>query len=84
MVEPCILSGSKVNDVVLDPFMGSGTTAMVAKSLNRNYLGCELHNNYSELIEKRINSVPVNKPAQDKSNPLEDLLYYRSKEVSNP
>ena len=74
LVEPCILSGSRVSDTILDPFMGSGTTAMVAKSLGRYYLGCELHNDYSKLIEDRINSVPVNKVSQDNMNPLELLL----------
>ena len=34
--------------------MGSGTTAMVAKSLGRDYIGCELHENYQPLIHKRI------------------------------
>ena len=47
LIEPCILAGSEENDIVLDPFMGSGTTAMVAKKHNRNYLGCELHEDLS-------------------------------------
>ena len=34
--------------------MGSGTTAMVAKELGRDYIGCELHEDYGKLIEKRI------------------------------
>ena len=34
--------------------MGSGTTAMVAKKLNRHYIGCELHENYGNLIEERV------------------------------
>ena len=54
LIEPCILAGSRKNDIILDPFMGSGTTAMVAKSLGRYYLGCELHENYGDLIEKRV------------------------------
>ena len=54
LIEPCILAGSREGDIVLDPFMGSGTTAMVAKKLGRYYLGCELHKDYSELIEDRI------------------------------
>ena len=57
LITPCILAGSRVGDLVLDPFMGSGTTAMVSKQLGRDYLGCELHSDYSELAEKRINGV---------------------------
>ena len=54
LITPCILAGSEENDIVLDPFMGSGTTAMVARSLGRYYIGCELHNDYSELINERV------------------------------
>ena len=54
LVSPCILAGSRVSDTILDPFMGSGTTAMVAKSLDRYYIGCELHEGYSNLIHKRL------------------------------
>ena len=54
LIAPAILAGSKTNDIVLDPFMGSGTTASVAKELNRNYWGCELHKNYKDLIDKRL------------------------------
>ena len=46
LIEPCIRAGSKEGDIILDPFMGSGTTARVAKSLNRHYIGCELHEEY--------------------------------------
>ena len=50
----CIKAGSKKGDIILDPFMGSGTTAMVAKELGRNYLGCELNKDYGDLINKRL------------------------------
>ena len=53
LVEICIKAGSRKNDIILDPFMGSGTTAMVAKSLGRYYLGCELHEDYGNLINDR-------------------------------
>ena len=56
LIEPCILAGSQVNDIILDPFMGSGTTALVAKSLGRDYIGCELHEDYGKLIQERINN----------------------------
>ena len=56
LIEPCILAGSEKGDTIIDPFMGSGTTAVAAKSLGRHYLGCELHEDYGKLIEKRLNS----------------------------
>lgn len=54
LIEPCILAGSRPDDIVLDPFMGSGTTAAVAISHGRQYLGCELNPAYKELQEERI------------------------------
>ena len=54
LIEPCILAGSRVNDIVLDPFMGSGTTAAVALGLDRQYLGCELNPAYQPLQQTRI------------------------------
>ena len=60
LVEPCILAGSRVNDIILDPFMGSGTTAMAAKSLNRYYIGCELHEDYNTLIDERVTPYHAN------------------------
>ena len=49
LIEPCIKAGSEEGDVILDPFMGSGTTARVAKSLKRYYIGCELNESYDSL-----------------------------------
>ena len=72
LITPCILAGSEKGDIILDPFMGSGTTAMVAKQLGRDYIGCELHEEYSNLIDQRV---PVEEVAQDTTNPLADLLY---------
>jgi DNA modification methylase len=54
LIEPCILAGSRIGDVVLDPFMGSGTTAQVAQQLGRKYLGCELNLDYKTLQDKRV------------------------------
>ena len=58
LITPCIKAGSIEGDIILDPFIGSGTTAMVAKELKRNYIGCELHEDYSTLIDERV---PTNK-----------------------
>ena len=54
LITPCILASSEENDTILDPFMGSGTTAMVAKELGRYYIGCELHEDYGNLIQERM------------------------------
>ena len=51
--EYCILAGTKKGDVVLDPFMGSGTTAVVAKRLFRKWVGIELNPDYAEIINQR-------------------------------
>lgn len=57
LIEPCILAGSRPGDIVLDPFMGSGTTAQVALQHGRQYLGCELNEAYGDLQDERIRSV---------------------------
>jgi site-specific DNA-methyltransferase (adenine-specific) len=54
LLERIILSTSKKNGIVFDPFLGSGTTAVVAKKLNRKYLGTELDKDYFKLAELRI------------------------------
>ncbi len=54
LIEPCVLAGSRPGDIVLDPFMGSGTTAQVALQHGRQYLGCELNPDYGPLIQKRL------------------------------
>jgi len=75
LIEPCILAGSEEGDIVLDPFMGSGTTAMVAKALGRDYMGCELHEDYGNLIQKRIEEYqPVNKVSQEPSVNILDII----------
>ena len=72
LIVPPILAGSKKGDIVLDPFMGSGTTGMVAKEHGRYFIGCELHDDYSELIRQRM---PVEISSQDIDNPLTQMLY---------
>jgi len=54
LITPCILAGSKENDIVLDPFSGSGTTGEVSLLHNRNYIGLELNPEYAKLSEKRL------------------------------
>lgn len=54
-----ILSSSKPNDLILDPFFGTGTTGAVAKMLNRNYLGIEREEKYVKASIERINNTKV-------------------------
>lgn len=57
LVQPCIMAGCPEGGIVLDPFMGSGTTGLVAKKLGRNYIGFELNPDYAKMAERRINSI---------------------------
>ena len=68
LIIPCIKAGSQKGDIILDPFMGSGTTAVVARDLGRHYIGCELHEEYNTLIDERV---PTNKVVH---NGLTDAL----------
>jgi site-specific DNA-methyltransferase (adenine-specific) len=51
----CIkLSGIKDNSIILEPFAGSGTTCLAAKTLNRQYIGIELNPEYCKLANQRL------------------------------
>lgn len=54
LIRPCILAGCPKDGIVLDPFMGSGTTARVARQECRNYIGFELNPEYIKIIEKKV------------------------------
>jgi DNA modification methylase len=54
LIVDCIKAGCPENGLVLDPFMGAGTTALVASKLNRNFVGFELNPEYIEIIKKRM------------------------------
>lgn len=57
LIEPCVLAGAPAGGVVLDPFMGAGTTAVVAERLGRRWIGCELNPEYAAIAEARIRAV---------------------------
>lgn len=59
LIEPCILAGSPIGGVVLDPFFGSGTTGRVATKFNRDYIGIELNHEYIKIAETRANIVQL-------------------------
>lgn len=54
LAEPCVLAGSRPGDTVLDPFVGAGTTAVVALRHQRNFIGSELNPEYAAIAEQRV------------------------------
>ena len=63
LIAPCIKAGCPVGGIVLDPFMGAGTTAYVARKLGREYIGIELNQDYIEIANRRLqqNELPFYK-----------------------
>ncbi len=59
-----ILASSKTGNIVFDPFLGSGTTSVVAKKLDRKYLGVELDENFAIITEKRLAMADENNSIQ--------------------
>ena len=57
LLRKLILASSKIGDVVLDPFFGSGTTLVVAEQLQRFWVGCEMNEEYNSWAIKRIDNV---------------------------
>jgi site-specific DNA-methyltransferase (adenine-specific) len=57
LIEFLVKKSSKKGDIVFDPFMGSGTTAVACKSLGLDWCGCELEKKYIKTANKRLNSV---------------------------
>lgn len=55
LVENCLLLASREGDLVLDPFLGSGTTAVVSKRLKRDFIGIELDADYIDICNSRLN-----------------------------
>lgn len=64
LIAKLILASSKKGDLVFDPFLGSGTTSVVAKKLDRNFLGIEIDKLYACLAEKRIEKAQLDKKIQ--------------------
>jgi len=85
-----ILASSNKGDVIFDPFLGSGTTAVVAKKLHRKYCGVEVDEYYCCLAEKRLANVKNDKSIQGyndgvfwERNTLKDQMRLNSKVKSN-
>ena len=60
LILPCVLAGCPSGGTILDPFSGAGTTGVVAKENNRNYIGIELNPEYVKMAERRIDNVASN------------------------
>jgi DNA modification methylase len=57
LVEPCMALASRPGDLILDPFIGSGTSGLVALRLGRRFVGVELNPDYVEIAERRLNGL---------------------------
>lgn len=64
LIAKIILASSRTNDLVFDPFVGSGTTSVVAKKLGRKYIGIEIDPTYCCLAEKRLALADIDKSIQ--------------------
>lgn len=62
LIEPCILAGSRAGDLVFDPYMGAGTTAVVAERLGRRWEGCELNPEYAAIARRRLSTTQPGLP----------------------
>jgi len=65
LISDHIISWSNENDLVYDPFMGSGTTGKMSILNNRNYIGSEISEEYCDIIDKRLNDESVEKSSTD-------------------
>lgn len=68
LIAKLILASSNEGDIVFDPFVGSGTTAVVAKKLGRNYIGIEREKKYAALALKRLELAETDKKIQGYEN----------------
>ena len=59
LVEDHLISWSNAGDLIYDPFLGSGTTAFVAQSLGRNWIGSEINERYCSIAESRLGEIPL-------------------------
>ena len=72
-----LLASSNKDDLILDPFLGSGTTATVAKKLGRNYYGIEKEKNYFKAAEERLkNTKPIEDDFLDTLKIIDQNLEY--------
>ena len=70
LMEHFIQLHTKENDLILDPFMGSGTTAIACINTNRNFIGIELSQEYCNIANQRIHQARIDKIEADRQLPL--------------
>ncbi len=90
LIAKLILASSNEGDLVFDPFLGSGTTSVVAKKLNRRYLGVEKDFYFSCIAEKRLDLAEYNKEIQGyfngyfwERNTLNEIIREKNEKNSN-
>lgn len=77
LIEKIVLNSSVCGEVVLDPFMGSGTTGVACRRTGRGFIGIELDENYFKIAMKRINEVElVNQPPQSELSEHPDQMNF--------
>jgi DNA modification methylase len=74
LAELCILAGSRPGDVILDPFAGAGTTGMVARQLQRRFIGIELSKESCQIAHRRIYAEPKQAKAKTVRGKYKDAL----------
>lgn len=78
VVERLIKLTTDVNDLVVDPFCGSGTSCAVAKKIGRHYLGIDLNDKYVDMAKRRIEAVPLQPRIEKWADPD---FFYKKEEV---
>ena len=68
------------NGIVLDPFVGSGTTLVAAKSLARKYIGIDVSEEYCDIANKRIETESIQRP--EKKGDLSEWIQYNKEELT--
>lgn len=87
LIAKLILASSKPGNTILDPFLGSGTTSVVAKKLGRAYIGIELEEDYCLLAERRLELANVDPSIQGYSGSYfweRNTLAHQQRENSSP
>jgi DNA modification methylase len=74
LVEPCMMAGSRPGDIVLDPFMGSGTVAQVAQRLGRRWIGIELNPAYAPMVDARTRQLAFDLAPREADVPEPETL----------